>query len=142
MTDTERGRVRRGTELGQIVRGGGLEAAAAFWCSQGGIGWPDHLVFYSSAGAIIGHFDTASIGVTAGRQAVQSQSISTKGVVTAHLIAVPLAGDNELWGSAGAKLTFTWDAKKKVVRTSTKIYSDVKGTAAKVVKLTKAGKVT
>ena len=51
------------SKLGQIVPGGGREAAAAFWCSQGGIGWPDHLVFYSSTGAIIGHFNTASVGV-------------------------------------------------------------------------------
>lgn len=131
------------SKLGQIVPGGGREAAAAFWCSQGGIGWPDHLVFYSSTGAIIGHFNTASVGVESGRQSVRRISISKKRVITVNLVAAPLKGDNNLWGTAGAKLTFAWNAKKKrVVRTSTTIYGDVKGTAAKVVALTKAGKVT
>ena len=131
------------SKLGQIKKGGGKEAVAAFWCSQGGIGWADHLVFYSADGKIIGHFDTASVGARAGRQGVHKVSINSKGIVTVNLIAVPLKGDNELWGSAGAKLTFKWDAKKgKVVRVSKKIYSDVKGTAKKVLSLVKSGKLT
>lgn len=101
------------SKLGQIKPGGGKEAAAVFHCSQGGIGWANHIVFYSSDLKVIGHTDLASVGVTAGRQLVQSVSISAKGTVTARVIAVPLKGDNELWGSAGAKLTFKWDAKKK-----------------------------
>lgn len=131
------------SKLGQIKPGGGLEAAAVFWCSQGGIGWPDHIVFYATDGAIIGHSDTASVGATAGRQSISSVSINAKGVVTVRVVAVPLSGDNELWGSAGAKLTFAWDAhKKKVVRVSKKIYSDTKGTASKVLALVKAGSLT
>ena len=132
------------SKLGQIRKGGGKEAVGVFECSQGGIGWPDHLVFYGSGGKIIGHYDTGFVkqkGTYAGRQTVQSVSISKKGVVTVNVIEVPLKGDNELWGSAGAKLTFAWDAKQgRVVRKSTKIYSDVKGTAKKLISLVKAGK--
>lgn len=131
------------SKLGQIKKGGGKEAAAVFHCSQGGIGWPDHLVFYGADGSIIGRFDTASVGASGGRQQVSSVAISSKGVITVKVVAVPLKGDNNLWGSAGAKLTFTWDAKKKkVVRTSKKIYSDVRGTAKKMLSLVKAGKLT
>lgn len=132
----------KASKLGQIKPGGGKEAAAAFWCSQGGIGWPDHIVFYATDGTIIGHSDTASVGATGGRQSIRSLSISKKGVVTVNVVAVPLAGDNELWGSAGATLTYKWDAKKKVVRVSKKIYSDTKGTATKLLTLVKAGSLT
>lgn len=131
------------SKLGQIKPGGGMEAAAVFHCSQGGIGWADHIVFYSSDLTISGHIDLASVGVRAGRQAVKSVSISAKGAVTATVLAVPLKGDNELWGSAGAKLTFAWNVKKKrVTRTATKIYDDTRGIAKKILTLTKAGKVT
>lgn len=131
------------SKLGQIKPGGGKEAAAVFHCSQGGIGWANHIVFYSSDLKVIGHTDLASVGVTAGRQLVQSVSISAKGTVTANVIAAPLKGDNELWGSAGAKLTFKWNSgKKKVTRTATKVYDDTTGIAKKILSLTKAGKVS
>lgn len=131
------------SKLGQIKLGGGKEAVAVFDCSQGGIGWADHIVFYSSDLKVIGHTDLASVGVESGRQQVQSVSISAKGAVTVNVLAVPLKGDNELWGSAGAKLTFKWDTKKKkVTRTATKIYDDAKGMSKKILSLTKAGKVT
>lgn len=131
------------SKLGQIRPGGGKEAAAVFGCSQGGIGWPNHIVFYATDGKIIGHFDTASVGFAPGRQLISSVSISKKNAVTVNVIAVPLQGDNELWGSAGARLNFKWDGKsRKVVRTSTKIYSDTKGVANKLLSLIRDGKTT
>ncbi len=131
------------SRLGQIKLGGGKEAAAVLHCSQGGVGWPDHIVFYATNGAIVGHFNTASVGGRAGRQSVRAVSIGAKGVVTAHVLGVPLKGDNALWGSAGARLTFKWDAKKKkVVRTSATIYDNTKGVANKILSLAKSGKVS
>ena len=130
------------SKLGQIKPGGALETAAIFHCSQGGIRWPDHIVFCAANGAIAGHFNTASVAGRAGRQSVRSVSINATGVVTANVLAVPLKGDNELWGSAGAKLTVKWDAKKEVLRTSTNTYDNTKAIANKILSLTKAGKVT
>ena len=132
------------SKLGQIRKGGKKEAVAVFECSQGGVNWPEHVVFYGSGGKIIGHYDTGFVkqkGAYVARQTIQSVSISKKGVVTVNVIEVPLKGDNDQWGSAGAKLTFAWDAKQgRVVRKSTKIYSDVKGAAKKLISLVKAGK--
>ena len=135
---------QRASRYGQIRKGGGNEAVGVFNCSQGGIGWPDNLVFYGADKKVIGRFDTGVVkqkGTYPGRQTVQSVSINKKGLVTVQVIAVPLKGDNELWGSAGATVTFAWDAKKKgMVRKSTTIYSNVRGTAVKLLSLVKAGK--
>ena len=133
---------QRASRYGQIRKGGGNEAVGTFTCSQGGIGWADKLVFYGADKKIIGRFDTAVLGQEGpGRQTVQSVSISKSGLVTVRVIAVPLKDDNRYYGSAGATVTFAWDAKKKgMVRKSTTTYANVRGTAIKLLSLVKAGK--
>lgn len=128
------------SKLGKLVKGDGKGAAATFHCSAGGIGWADHVVFYNSAGAIIGHFNTGVLGSGgSSRASVAAISIASR-VVTVRVVAVPRKGDNDLWGSTGATLTFAYDAKKKqVTRRSTTYYTE-KSTGKKLLSLVRAGK--
>lgn len=106
--DTER------TRVGAIVPGQPDGAAAVFHCSQGGIGWPDVVVFYNNLGGILGTFDTGDIGSTGGRQQV-SQVTLGHSTVTIGVGAVPLKGDNELWGTSRATVTYGWNAGRRVM---------------------------
>lgn len=127
------------SKLGTLVKGDGKGAAAAFHCSAGGIGWADHVVFYNSTGEVIGHFDTGILGSGgSSRASVAAISIASR-VVTVRVVAVPRTGDNDLWGSTGAKLTFAYDAKKKqVTRRSTTYYTE-NSTGKKLLSLVRAG---
>lgn len=108
MLDTKR------TRVGEIVPGQPEGAAAVFHCSQGGIGWPDMVVFYNNLGGILGTFDTGDIGSTAGRQQV-SQVTLGHSAVTIRVVAVPLKGDNELWGTSRATVTYEWNTGRRVM---------------------------
>lgn len=129
------------SRVGNLIKGGGSGAAAVLSCSQGGVGWPDHVVFYDSKLRIIGHFDSGRIGVQSGRAHITAVSIS-KRVVTIRVIAVGQSGDNDLWGSAGAKVTYAYDRhKKSMTRRAVKIYRELSA-GKKLLSLVRAGKVS
>lgn len=100
--------------IGEIVPGRPDGAAAVFHCSQGGIGWPDRVVFYDNLGGILGTFDTGTVGVMAGRQQVSRVTLDHS-TVTVGVQAVPLKGDNELWGSSRATVTYGWNSDTRAM---------------------------
>lgn len=97
------------SQIGAIVPGQPEGAAAVFHCSQGGVGWPDYVVFFDNRGTSIGSFDSAIVGVTGGRQQVTRVAIE-RSSVRIEVQAVPLKGDNELWGTSRATVTYGWNA--------------------------------
>ena len=102
--------------LGLAIPGRPDGAAAVFHCSQGGIGWPDYVLFYDNSGNLLGTFDTGTVGANVGRQLVSKVAIDHS-TVRVDVVAVPLKGDNELWGSSRAVATYVWDpAKSKMTR--------------------------
>ena len=127
------------SKTGKLIKKKPAGAAAVFHCSQGGIGWPDHVVYYNSKLQVIGHLDTGSIGDRPGRQTVAGVSIK-KRTVKVRVAAVPLPKDNELWGSSAATLTYRYSpSKKKVVKKKSVVFKEV-ATAKKVMSLVKKGK--
>lgn len=128
------------TRVGKLIKGRASGAAAVFSCSQGGVGWPEHVVFYDSGTKVIGHFDSGSIGVASGRAKVARVTIS-KRVVTIRLLAIGQPGDNDLWGSAGAKVTYAYDRhKKRMTRRSATVYRE-SSTARKLLSLVRGNKL-
>ncbi len=110
--------------VGQTIKCSPLEAVATIDCSQGGVGWPDHVVFYDSKLRIIGHLDTGKLGRNTGRSTIRSVKIS-KGVVTVMVYAVGQKDDYSLWGTMAVRLTYSYDAEKRtMVRRSTKAYTE------------------
>jgi hypothetical protein len=125
--------------LGNLISGGGTEAVSTFWCSHGGIGWPDNAVFYNGATKVVGKFDSGSVGHTAGRQTISKVRIADKQAVLT-VLAVPRSGDNELWGSSGAQVVYRWSAsKQRMTKHSEKIYTET-ATAKKIIEAAKDGK--
>lgn len=126
--------------LGNLVKGGGRGAVATFHCSAGGIGWADHVVFYDSNGGIIGHFDTGKLGIGgSSRASISNISIKSR-TVTVRVIGVPRAGDLDLWGSTGTKLTFAYNKKThRVARRTTQYYTE-KSTGKRLLSLVRAGR--
>ncbi|MBK8459806.1 MAG: hypothetical protein IPL43_06090 [Micropruina sp.] len=113
--------VRELSKLGPVVPGQPNGAAAVFNCSQGGVGWPDYVLFYDNKADLIGSFNTADIGAMAGRQTVTGITIGAS-AVEVTIEAVPLRGDNEMWGSSVARATFNWSpTKSAMVRESLRI---------------------
>lgn len=100
--------------VGEIVPGQPDGAAAVFHCNQGGIGWPDPLVFYDNLGRILGTFDTGDVGAMAGRQQVSQVNLDRR-TIAIGVQAVPLKGDNEPWGSSRARVTYEWNPDKSVM---------------------------
>lgn len=127
------------TRVGKLVKGGGTGAAAVFHCNQGGVSWPDHVVFYDRELKVMGHFDALSIGENSGRATVTSVTIH-KRVVTLRVLAVGQSGDSDLWGSAGAKVTYKYDAHKKQMTRRSVTINRERATAKKLVKYVRAGK--
>lgn len=99
------------TRFGAVIPGRPNGAAAVFHCSQGGIGWPDYVLFYDNAARLVGTVSTGGIGASPGRQLV-SQVAFSGSTVQVTVTAVPLKGDNELWGSSIARATYAWNAEK------------------------------
>lgn len=129
------------TVVGTLVKGGGTGAAAVFSCDQGGVGWPQQVVFYNRNLRIIGRLDTGRVGVNSGRAKVAKVSIK-KRVATVYVTAVGEAGDFDLWGSAGARVTFAYDAKRKqMAQRSVKVYSEAV-VAKQLLSLVRAGKLS
>lgn len=127
------------SKTGKLIKKKPAGAAAVLHCNQGGIGWPDHVIYYDSNLKVIGHLDTGTLGETPGRQVVASVSIK-KRTATVRVAAVPLQDDNELWGSSKATLTYRYSgSKKKMVKKKSTVYKEV-ATAKKVISLIKKGK--
>lgn len=100
------------SKLGLQIPGRPDGAVAAIRCSQGGIGWPDKLLFYDNMGTLIGQFDTGDVGSSAGRQTIDSVTLN-RSTTQVGITAVPLAGDNELWGTSHATASYSWNADKR-----------------------------
>lgn len=127
------------SKTGKLIKKRPAGAVAVFHCSQGGIGWPDHVVYYNAKLKVIGHLNTGSIGDWPGRQTVARVSIK-KRAVTVRVAAVPLPKDNELWGSSAATLTYRYSpSKKKMVKKKSVVFKEVP-TAKTVMSLVKKGK--
>ncbi len=99
------------TRFGAEVPGRPNGAAAVFHCSQGGIGWPDYVLFYDNTAKLVGTVDTGSVGTSPGWQAV-SQVAFSGSTVEVTIGAVPLEDDNELWGTSAARATYAWSSTK------------------------------
>lgn len=116
------------SKLGLKIPGRPDGAVAAINCSQGGIGWPEKLLFYDSTGTLVGMLDTGDVGDTGGRQKIDRVTLDGS---TARIGVrdVPLEGDNELWGTSHATVSYAWDAdKQKMRQTSVNIsYPDATG---------------
>lgn len=99
------------SRLGHVIPGQPGGAAAVFHCSQGGIGWPDYVLFYSNQGKLVGTFDSGEVGSMPGRQQI-GQVVIRDNEVQVTIEAVPLEEDNELWGSSMATAIFQWSSIK------------------------------
>lgn len=95
--------------LGSWVAGLGKGAVATISCSMGGVGWPDHLVFYDSQERIIGHYDSADLSDFGGRIKVSGVSFEGQ-IVTVSFLGVAQAGDPDLWGSMGVRARFGYNS--------------------------------
>ena len=127
------------SRLGNLISGGGKEAVSTFWCSHGGIGWPDNAVFYDGATQVVGQFDSGTVGSSPGRQAISKVQI-THGAAVLTVLAVPRSGDNELWGSSGARAVYRWSAsRQRMTQRSVQIHTET-STVRTIVKAAKAGK--
>lgn len=119
------------SRIGTLVPGQPAGAAAVFNCSQGGIGWPEHVLFYDHQGTLVGHLDAGGVGESPGRQVVAGATID-QGRVTVTIDAVPLSGDNELWGSGAAEAIYAWDASSSTMKRQKLTISEPDGVARKV----------
>ena len=90
--------------LGTLVGGGGTGAVATIHCIQDEQ-MRDYVVFYSSTGKILGHYDIGSLGTT-GRALVEKVRVSS-GIATVHVRNVSRADDGD-WGSTSVKLRFDY----------------------------------
>ena len=106
------------------MKGRGTGAAATVWCSQGGVSWPDHLVFYDPKKRIIGHADLYR-HTRGGREHVRKVWIR-KRVVHVQVAGIAQSGDAACCGSKSAKLTFRWSKKQGMVRTGRVFYTERK----------------
>jgi hypothetical protein len=129
------------TVLAPLVKRGGTGAVATVHCNAGGIGWPDHLVFYGANGAIIGHYDAVVLGVGgSSRASVASISVKAR-VVTVRFREVPRSDDNELWGSSAAQVRFSYNAKKHRMSVLSTHYFTENATGKQLLALVRAGKI-
>lgn len=121
------------SKLGTIIPGQPGGAAAVFSCSQGGVSWPDWVLFYDNQGKQVGALDSGTIGSSPGRQIVSSVAIGGSDV-TVKVVAVPLKGDNEQWGSSAATATYAWDAASSSMKRSSLTISRPDATAKQLAK--------
>jgi hypothetical protein len=84
---------------------------AALSCSQGGVSWPQVLVFYDRELRLVQHFNLYSI-TRGGRESVRSIRIAN-GVTTVQVQGIGQPGNAACCGTASATVTFAWNAKKK-----------------------------
>ena len=131
---------RRNVVLGRIVPGGGQGAAAALTCSQGGVSWPQVLVFYDKQLRLIHHVDLYRI-TRGGRESVKRTAIAN-GVVAVQVVAIEQSGDLASGGTASALLRFGWDRSKRRIRLLSKATYNELAVARAFVAAIRAGNVT
>lgn len=100
------------SQIGTIVPGQPNGAVALMHCSQGGVSHPDTALFYDNTGTLVGRFDSGDVGAMGGRQTI-SRAVIQQGSVRIDIDAVPLSGDNELWGTSRASAVFGWNAGRR-----------------------------
>lgn len=97
--------------LGQIKPRDGRGAVVSLSCNRGGVGWPNHLVFYDSQMRIVRHFDLYAL-TRGGRETVRNILIKNR-VVTVHVVGILQPGDAcEACATGSAQLRFGWSVRK------------------------------
>ena len=103
---------RSKSRVGAIAPGAARGAVAVFNCSKGGVGWPQHVVFYNSKRRIIGHYNTAAFN---GRTRVHSTRL-TRTKTTVYVQGIEYNDEPSCCGSGTGRVSFTWSkARKKMI---------------------------
>lgn len=82
-------------------------AALVMDCNQGGVGWPPHVVFYTSGPTVVGEIDVSDV-VGDGRQGVEALAPLPNGV-RLTLSNTYQDGDGGCCGTLGVVADFFWD---------------------------------
>jgi hypothetical protein len=120
------------------VKPGGRGAVAVLACSQGGVSWPDHLVFYSPRLTVIGHVDLYD-QTRGGREHVYVAPVIEAGQVRVRVENIAQPGDAACCGTESADLVFAWDrADQRIERVAITRYNE-RRTATRLVGAIMAG---
>jgi len=85
-------------------------AALVMDCNQGGVGWPPHVVFYTSGPTVLGEIDVSDV-VGDGRQSVVKLEPATDGV-RLSMVNTYQEGDGGCCGTLSVVADFFWDGAK------------------------------